>query len=55
VVLQTDFWNRGDYVGKTDSWRKNVEKVEYRLLGVGALVVGIAMIWDFVRIGGWLR
>jgi len=37
-----DFWNRGDYVGKTASWRKNVEKLEYRLLGAGALVVGIA-------------
>jgi hypothetical protein len=47
-----DFWNRGDYVGKTASWRKNVEKVEYRLLGLGALVVGIAIIWDVFRVGG---
>ncbi len=38
-----DFWNRGDYVGRTAPWRKNVEKIEYRLLGLGALVVGIAM------------
>jgi hypothetical protein len=50
-----DFWNRGDYVGKTGSWRKNVEKLEYRLFGAGALVVGIAVIWDLVRVGGWLR
>jgi hypothetical protein len=50
-----DFWNRGDYVGKTASWRKNVEKMEYRLLGAGALVVGVAIIWDLVRAGGWLR
>jgi uncharacterized protein YjeT (DUF2065 family) len=50
-----DFWNRGDYVGKTASWRKNVEKTEYRLLGLGALVVGVAMVWDLVRVGGWLR
>jgi uncharacterized protein YjeT (DUF2065 family) len=50
-----DFWNRGDYVGKTDSWRKDVETIVWRLLGLGALVVGIAMIWDLVRVGGWLR
>jgi hypothetical protein len=51
-----DFWNRGDYVGKTASWRNNVEKIENRLLGVGALAVGLAMIWDLVvRVAGWLR
>ncbi|MGB6776012.1 MAG: hypothetical protein WBD25_07645 [Terriglobales bacterium] len=50
-----DFWNRGDYVGKTASWRGNVEKMEYRLLGSAAVVVGAAMIWDLVRVGGWLR
>ena len=45
-----DFWNSGDYVGKTASWRKNVEKLEYRRLGLGALVVGIAIIWDILRV-----
>ena len=50
-----DLWNRGDYVGKTASWRKNVERTEYRLLGLGALAVGVAMVWDLVRVGGWLR
>jgi hypothetical protein len=50
-----DFWNRGDYVGKTASWRKNVAKMEYRLLGAGALVVGVAIILDLVHVSGWLR
>jgi len=50
-----DFWSRGDYVGKTALWRKNVEKMEYRLLGLGAIVVGVAMVWDLVHVGGWLR
>ncbi len=46
-----DFWNRGDYVGKTANWRKNVETIQYRLLGVGAFVVGIAIMWDILRVG----
>ena len=50
-----DFWNRGDYVGKTAAWRRDVGKMEYRLLGLGAVVVGAAMVWDLVRVGGWLR
>jgi uncharacterized protein YjeT (DUF2065 family) len=50
-----DFWNRGDYVGRTASWRGNVEKVEFKLLGLAAMVVGAAMVWDLVRVGGWLR
>lgn len=50
-----DLWNRGDYVGKTGSWRKNVDNAEYRSLGLGVLVVGAAMIWDLVRVSGWLR
>ena len=50
-----DFWNRGDYVGRTASWRGNVEKMEYRLLGLGAIIAGAAMVWDLVRVGGWLR
>lgn len=49
-----DFWNRGDYVAKTASWRNNVGKIEYRFFGVGAFIVGIAMFWDLVRITGWL-
>ena len=44
-----DFWSRGDYVGKTAPWRKNVGKIEFRLLGLGFLVVGIGMFWDLVR------
>ncbi len=47
-----DFWTSGDYVGKTAPWRKNVEKVEYRLLGLGAVVLGIVILWDIFRIGG---
>jgi uncharacterized protein YjeT (DUF2065 family) len=45
-----DFWNRGDYIGRTASWRKNVEKAEYRLLGLGAMVAGVAIIWDVLRV-----
>jgi hypothetical protein len=47
-----DFWASGDYVGKAASWRKNVEKVEYRLLGAAAFIFGIAILWDIFRTGG---
>jgi uncharacterized protein YjeT (DUF2065 family) len=50
-----DFWNRGDYVGKAASWRKNVETIEYRLPGLGAVVIGAAMVWDLIRLVGWFR
>jgi uncharacterized protein YjeT (DUF2065 family) len=50
-----DFCNPGDYVGKAAPWRKNVEKIEYRLLGVGFLVVGMLMLWDLLRVGGWRK
>ena len=50
-----DFWNRGDYVGRTASWRRDIEKMEYRLLGFGAVVVGAAIVSDLVSVGGWLR
>jgi hypothetical protein len=50
-----DFWNRGDHVGRTASWRGNVEKMEFRLLGLVAMVIGAAMIWDLVRVGGLIR
>lgn len=49
-----DFWNRGDYVGKTASWRKKVDTVEYKLLGLSALVVGVVVFWDILRVG-WHR
>jgi hypothetical protein len=44
-----DFLAGGDYVGKTAAWRKNVEKFEYRIVGLGALVVGMVIIWDVLR------
>jgi hypothetical protein len=50
-----DFVNRGDYVGKAAPWRKDVEKIEYRLLGVGFLVAGMLMLWDLLRVGGWRK
>lgn len=45
-----DFLNRGDYVGRSAPWRRNVGNWEYRLLGVVALVVGIVMIWNLLRV-----
>ena len=50
-----DFWASGDYVGKAAPWRKSVEKVEFRLLGLIALVVGVAILWNSYRVAGWLR
>jgi hypothetical protein len=50
-----DFWNPGDYVGKVAPWRKEVERLQFRLLGVGCFVVGMAVLWDLLRVGGWRR
>jgi len=50
-----DFWNPGDYVGRTASWRSDVEKMECRLLGLAFVVFGAAMVWNLVRVLGWLR
>jgi hypothetical protein len=44
-----DVWSCGDYVGRTGSWRNNVERLGYRRLGLG-IVVGIAMFCEIVKI-----
>jgi uncharacterized protein YjeT (DUF2065 family) len=44
-----DFWARGDYVGRTAPWRKNVETLEYRLFGLLTIVAGGVMMWDILR------
>ena len=41
-----DFWAGGDYVGKIGAWRNSVEKFESKLLEMGALVMGVVIIWD---------
>jgi hypothetical protein len=46
-----DFWSRGDYVGRTASWRKDVERAEWRILGAGFFVIGIAIIWAMLHLG----
>jgi hypothetical protein len=50
-----DFWNPGDYVGRTATWRSDVEKIEYRLLGLVFVVSGAAIVWNLARVRGWLR
>jgi len=46
-----DFWNRGDYVGRTASWRQKVGTIEYRLLGLVCFVAGVVVLWDVLHIG----
>ena len=50
-----DFWNPGDYVGRTAHWRSDVEKMEYRLLGLVSVVFGAAIVWNLVQVWIWLR
>jgi len=45
-----DFWTRGDRVGRRVFRGANVERIEYRLLGVGLLVFGLLMIRDLVHV-----
>ncbi len=45
-----DFWSPGDYVARTAHWRDKIESFEYRLLGLGALGVGILIMWNVLRI-----
>jgi hypothetical protein len=47
-----DFWARGDYVGKTALWRRNVERIEYRFLGLGTLVAGGVVLYNILQIVG---
>jgi len=44
-----DRWARGDYVGRSASWRKEVTQLRYKLLGAGLFAVGAAVIWDIVH------
>ena len=41
-----DFWVNRSSIGKAAPWRKDVEKVEYRLLGLGAIVSGLVILWS---------
>lgn len=44
-----DFCFRGDYVGRTASWRENVDKAEWKAIGVLALAFGAYIIWTILR------
>jgi hypothetical protein len=46
-----DFWNRGDYVGRTASWRQKVGSIEYRLLGLVCFAAGVFVLWNVLHIG----
>jgi hypothetical protein len=37
--------NRGDYAAKTGSWRKDVDKREFKLAGLGLLFLGAIPVW----------
>jgi hypothetical protein len=50
-----DFWAGGDVIAKTGTWRNKIYKFEYRILGLGALVVGLMIMWDFLGKGVWPR
>jgi len=45
-----DIWARGDYVGRTGTWRNNVAGFEGKLLGLGFLIAGVAALWGVSRI-----
>jgi hypothetical protein len=47
-----DLWASGDYVRRNAPWRKNVESGEARILGLGAAVFGMAILWDILRLIG---
>jgi len=36
-----DWLNPGDYWGKTAEWRRDVGNLDYKLLGIGFVVVGM--------------
>ena len=40
-----DRLNPGDYVGRTGSWRQDVHKTEYKILGVLLLLSGLLFLW----------
>ena len=49
-----DFYNRGDYFGRTGAWRKDVHTMQYKLLGVAFVIGGAVIIWSLARSAGWL-
>lgn len=45
-----DWQNRGDFVGKTAGWRKDVDNAEYKFLGVMSIVIGLLIIGFIARV-----
>ncbi len=45
-----DFWNGGDYVGRTASWRKKIGSIESKLLGIGFFIAGVIVLWNILHI-----
>ncbi|MGC2111016.1 MAG: hypothetical protein WA655_15960, partial [Candidatus Korobacteraceae bacterium] len=45
-----DIWARGDYVGRTASWRNRVAGWEGQVLGLVFVIAGLYVLWSIVRI-----
>ena len=45
-----EIWAAGDHVGKARIHR-DVERFEYRCLGLAFVIAGLYMIWHLVRVG----
>ena len=45
-----DWENRGDCVGRSASWRKDVHNTDWKALGIAFAIAAVCMLWELVKV-----